>query len=142
MGFFSDFFNGFSSGLTRSEKAEIDEILEMEYDDDDYGLSSDYRSIAAKYTPSNHGWYICQKCGKKYRLDDMDADHINPKSKGGDNSTYNLQLICKHCNRSKQADTTDTEADLKRRKKEINEERAKDRAMLEYLIKEGRKNGR
>ena len=142
MGFFSDMLKGFTTGLTGKDIDDINEILEMEYDDDDYNVTSNYRDIAAKYTPSDHGWYTCPKCGKKYRLKDMDADHITPKSKGGDNTTYNMQLICYHCNRSKQADTTDTKADLRRRKSEIEEERAKDVAMLAYMIKENRKNGR
>lgn len=143
MSFISDVLKGFTSGLTQDEVDGINEILEMEYDDDDYNVSpSRYREIAIKYTASNHGWYECPKCHRKFRLKDMDADHIMPKSKGGDHSTYNMQLICSHCNRSKQADTTDTMADLRRRKQEIEEEHAKDVALLSYLMKEDRKNGR
>ena len=142
MGFFSNALKGFTSGLTNSDIDDINEVLDLEYDDDDYNFSGNYRDVAIKYTPSNHGWYTCAKCGKKFRLKDMDADHILPKSKGGNNSTGNMQLICKHCNRSKQADTTDTKTDLRRRKVEIEEERAKDFALLAYMIKEERKNGK
>lgn len=140
MGFMSDLIEGFTTGLSRDDIHGINEILEMEYDDDDYNVSeSNYRKIATKYTASNNGWYECPKCHRKYRLSDMDADHIVPKSKGGDHSTYNMQLLCKHCNRSKQADMTDTREDLRRRKQEIEEEHAKDVALLAYLMKECKK---
>ena len=143
MSFISDMIKGFTDGLSNKDIDDINEVLEMEYDDDDYNISpSQYRNIAAKYTASNHGWYECPKCHKKFRLKDMDADHIMPKSKGGDHSTYNLQLICKHCNRSKKANTSDTAADLRRRKHEIEIERAKDVALLAYIVKEGKKHGK
>lgn len=143
MGFLDDIVKGFTSGLSNDDIDGINEILEMEYDDDDYNISpSQYRAIATKYTASNHGWYECPKCHRKYRLKDMDADHILPKSKGGDHSTYNMQLVCAHCNRSKRADTTDTMADLQRRKQEIEIERAKDIALLSILMQEDKKNGK
>ena len=142
MGFFSDLVHGFAYGLSGKDIKEINEILEGEYDDDDYNTTSNYRDVAAKYTHSNKGWYTCPKCGKKFRLKDMDADHIEPKSKGGDNTTYNMQLICKHCNRSKQADTTDTPVDLRRRKAEVEEERAKDFAILAYMMRKEKEDGK
>lgn len=52
---------------------------------------------------NNNGWYTCQKCGRKFRKGDMDIDHIIPQKFGGSSSEWNLQCICKHCNRSKQA---------------------------------------
>ena len=55
-------------------------------------------------------------CGKKFRKGDIDIDHIIPKSIGGTNDAKNLQCLCKHCNRSKQADTSRTKQDLKNRK--------------------------
>lgn len=71
-----------------------------------------YREKALRAAPSNNGWYRCRKCGKSFRACDMDADHILPRSRGGGNEKANLQLICKHCNRSKGADTSDTATDL------------------------------
>ena len=43
---------------------------------------------------------------------DMDIDHIIPQKFGGSSSEWNLQCICKHCNRSKQASMSDTPRDL------------------------------
>ena len=42
----------------------------------------------------------------------MDIDHIIPQKYGGRDSVLNLQCICKHCNRSKQASLRDTPKDL------------------------------
>ncbi|MBO5448690.1 MAG: HNH endonuclease [Ruminococcus sp.] len=77
-----------------------------------------YRNRGFENVTSNHGWYTCTKCGKKFRKGDMDIDHILPKSRGGDDSRDNLQCICKHCNRSKRDSTIDTKKDLKVRRKE------------------------
>lgn len=44
---------------------------------------------------------ICAKCGKKCELDQMEADHITPWSKGGHTDISNLQMLCKECNRRK-----------------------------------------
>ena len=42
----------------------------------------------------------------------MVIDHIIPQKYGGRDSVLNLQCICKHCNRSKQASLRDTPKDL------------------------------
>lgn len=62
-----------------------------------------YREKYFSANPSDHGWYTCAKCGKKMRKADADVDHIIPKKHGGSDALYNLQCLCKHCNRSKQA---------------------------------------
>lgn len=57
-------------------------------------------------------WYRCNHCGKwcgrpgregAYIRDDdkMEVDHIIPWSHGGSDDMYNLQPLCKPCNRSK-----------------------------------------
>lgn len=102
------------------------------YNDED---DSNYRQRGFENTQSNHGWYKCIKCGKSYRKGDMDIDHIVPKSLGGGNTRDNLQCICKHCNRSKQADTSETQKDLARRKKELREQDKADRAFLKEAMK-------
>ena len=44
---------------------------------------------------------ICPKCGKKYELKEMQADHITPWSKGGKTISDNCQMLCADCNRKK-----------------------------------------
>ena len=62
-------------------------------------------------------WYRCAHCGKwcgraagdnvKIKSDDMmEVDHIRPWSKGGSDEVYNLQPLCRPCNRSKSNDMT------------------------------------
>lgn len=76
---------------------------------------SNYRKDYIENNPSNHGWYTCVRCKRKMRKGDMDIDHIIPQSKGGSDSLYNLQCMCKHCNRSKGNDVNlQTGADLGR----------------------------
>ena len=44
---------------------------------------------------------ICPICGKKYAIEQMQADHITPWSKGGRTNAENCQMLCAHCNRRK-----------------------------------------
>lgn len=101
-------------------------VIDM-YNSEDGG---NYRQRGLENTSSNHGWYTCVKCGNSFRRGDMDIDHIVPRSLGGDSTRGNLQCICKHCNRSKQDDTSNTAADLRRRQREL---RRQDREDAEYL---------
>lgn len=43
----------------------------------------------------------CCKCGKLCELDEMEADHITPWSKGGHTTDDNIQMLCRDCNRTK-----------------------------------------
>ena len=62
-------------------------------------------------------WYRCAHCGKwcgrpgterAYIPDDakMEVDHIRPWSQGGSDELWNLQPLCKPCNRSKSANSS------------------------------------
>ena len=42
--------------------------------------------------------YLCYKCGKQLTRFSATLDHIQPVSKGGDNSFDNLVTACLHCN--------------------------------------------
>ena len=44
---------------------------------------------------------ICPKCGKHFEIEEMQADHITPWSKGGKTTAGNCQMLCADCNRHK-----------------------------------------
>lgn len=44
---------------------------------------------------------VCVKCGEKFELNEMEADHITPWHLGGQTSAVNCQMLCKDDNRRK-----------------------------------------
>ena len=44
---------------------------------------------------------ICPKCKKHFALEEMEADHITPWSRGGKTLAENCQMLCRECNRRK-----------------------------------------
>jgi hypothetical protein len=46
---------------------------------------------------------ICPRCTRHFELNEMEADHINPWSKGGKTSAANCQMLCQEDNRLKSA---------------------------------------
>ena len=44
---------------------------------------------------------ICTKCKKHFEIEQMQADHIKPWSKGGKTAAENCQMLCADCNRKK-----------------------------------------
>jgi len=46
---------------------------------------------------------LCVKCQKHFELDEMEADHTTPWSKGGKTNAANCQMMCKDDNRRKGA---------------------------------------
>jgi 5-methylcytosine-specific restriction endonuclease McrA len=71
-----------------------------------------YREKWFAANKSSNGYYRCTCCGKKFRKEDIDIDHIVPRNRGGTDELLNLQPLCKHCNRSKQDDMSSTGKDL------------------------------
>lgn len=71
-----------------------------------------YREKWFKANPSFNGKYQCRNCGQWFQKKDIDIDHIIPQNKGGTDDLWNLQPMCKHCNRSKSDDTIGTIPDL------------------------------
>lgn len=44
---------------------------------------------------------ICPICGKHFEIEEMEGDHIIAWKDGGKTDYNNLQMLCKHCNRTK-----------------------------------------
>jgi hypothetical protein len=44
---------------------------------------------------------VCVKCQERFTIDEMEADHITPWSKGGKTEPENCQILCADCNRRK-----------------------------------------
>lgn len=45
----------------------------------------------------------CYHCGKDLKINQVNIDHYNPKSKGGSNDDFNLVLSCRKCNKYKRS---------------------------------------
>jgi len=110
-------YNQFKDGLYDTDKLE-DEIKALMIDDDvtrkkgiyQYVLTRDEKHLAIRaFTPAmRRAAYerqggICPKCNKHYEIDEMEADHITPWSKGGRTSADNCQMLCLEDNRRKGA---------------------------------------
>ncbi len=44
---------------------------------------------------------ICPMCARQFAIEEMQADHITPWSKGGKTIAENCQMLCAPCNRTK-----------------------------------------
>ena len=44
---------------------------------------------------------LCKVCGKQFKYEDMEGDHIDPWHSGGKTNSENCQMLCKPCNRRK-----------------------------------------
>ncbi len=53
--------------------------------------------------------YQCQYCGRQAQVRELDIDHVQPRSRGGEDSWVNLVTACLGCNRRK-GHRTPTEA--------------------------------
>ena len=51
--------------------------------------------------PNIFGKYRCVRCGGHFTKDQIEIDHRIPKRDGGTDDLWNLQPMCRHCNRSK-----------------------------------------
>ncbi|MCY3973023.1 MAG: DNA methyltransferase [Candidatus Dadabacteria bacterium] len=66
----------------------------------------------------------CEICGFHFRYQNLEIDHIIPKSKGGGEGDDNKQLLCGHCNRTKgnRLTNAETKARLKEQVAEYQED--------------------
>jgi diadenosine tetraphosphate (Ap4A) HIT family hydrolase len=85
------------------------------------GLSIwDYRLLdtepvpdSARYNALKESGGRCALCGATKKERPLDVDHMKPRSRGGTNDPWNLQVLCSKCNRSKRdQDETDFRGDL------------------------------
>jgi ATP adenylyltransferase len=95
-------------------EVELDELINLcdqkiqDYIDKYKGIIGDYRynpddlsSKSIRYKVLQLAKGKCALCGASIKDTPIDIDHINPRSKGGDNSLDNLQALCFRCNRAK-----------------------------------------
>lgn len=110
-------FNQFNGDLYDTAKLE-NEIKALMIDDDvtrkkgiyPYVLTRDekYLSIRAFTEAQRREAYerqggMCPKCGKHFEIDEMEADHTTPWSKGGKTNAANCMMLCLEDNRRKGA---------------------------------------
>ena len=133
------FFEGFVNGLTGNNVKKT--LNTYKEEDEDYlvnqadGKTNPYRKVAFENSSSRSNKYQCIRCKKWFEKGDIDIDHIIPQSKGGDSTRYNLQCMCKSCNRSKKDSMEDTRVDLIRRKKELDKQDKEDIEFLKIVSK-------
>ena len=109
-------FNEFGDDSSLNSKKLEEKVAALMADDDvtkksgiyEYVLRGDERvlsirafSLRDRRTAYEKQKGICPKCGKKFQIEDMEADHITPWSKGGKTIPENCQMLCKDCNRRK-----------------------------------------
>ena len=113
------YFNKY--GKTERDGAELEQrIAQLLRDDEDvnditnqrgiyeYLLSGDERCLSIRRfsdkmarTAYERQKGVCPKCGKKFAIEDMQADHVTPWAKGGKTVAENCQMLCADCNRRK-----------------------------------------
>lgn len=71
------------------------------------------RIVLSRHNIMRRDRYVCQYCGRKSNLT---IDHINPKSRGGQDTWENLVTACEHCN-VKKGNRTPKEAGMVLRSK-------------------------
>ncbi len=141
MGFLNDFAKGFSGNSNSFKYRDIFDGLDESDSDgafNDANYSKGYsqklfRENVVRNSDSNYGWYTCPNCGRKFRLSDGDADHINSRHNGGVSTNSNGQLLCAHCNRQKSGNSSN--ADAIRRRKELENRKREDAAFLREVDK-------
>lgn len=108
-------YNEFKDGNYDTEKIE-EEVASLILDDDVTKKSGIYPYIltrnekhlsirtfsdAVRQKTYEQQKGVCIKCGNKFDISEMEADHITPWHEGGKTIADNCQMLCKDCNRRK-----------------------------------------
>ena len=109
------FFNKYGKNQYDAKTLEA-RIVELMEDDDvtnnsgiyEYLLSGEEKHLSIRaFTPKmaraafERQKGVCPKCGKTFSIEEMQADHITPWSRGGKTIAENCQMLCADCNRRK-----------------------------------------
>lgn len=109
------YFNKYSTNSYDPRTLET-RIIELMEDEDvtkhsgiyEYLLDGDERHLSIRaFTPKmaraayERQYGICAKCQKHFEIEEMQADHITPWSRGGKTTSDNCQMLCADCNRRK-----------------------------------------
>ena len=70
------------------------------FGDEKYLNIRQFKESDKRYAYENQ-FGVCIKCGEHFSIEEMEADHILPWSKGGKTDKDNCQMLCKQCNRRK-----------------------------------------
>lgn len=110
-----DLYHRFGEGKHKPEEIE-EEVNKLMKDDDVtnkagiytyvFTREEKYLSIRAFSASDKRQKYeeqkgVCPECKQHFRIDEMEADHVRPWSKGGHTELKNCQMLCKECNRKK-----------------------------------------
>ena len=60
-----------------------------------------YREEFFKHNQGIYGVWFCARCRKRLKKSEVEVDHIWPQSKSGPDHHFNLQSLCRPCNRKK-----------------------------------------
>lgn len=81
--------------LEKRHSVELRRARILDADDGTMSSPSDWRELIALYGNK------CAYCLKKFDSADLEQDHVEPISKGGQHSMYNVVPACRPCNRHK-----------------------------------------
>jgi 5-methylcytosine-specific restriction endonuclease McrA len=88
-----------------------------------YGAISPYHSSYLKgllcvgvrrWIRDNRNGGHCEECGGQFKKSELQRHHIIPRSEGGDDMPWNLQLLCADCHNKKHGRVLSTGGDWNR----------------------------
>jgi hypothetical protein len=85
---------------SKQHKEKFDAFFHQEDDSNEPVRNNRHISTQTKNAVWRRDQGMCVECGSNKNLE---FDHIIPVSKGGSNTTRNIQLLCEGCNRRKSA---------------------------------------